>query len=88
MEQAEIYFDKLSVSIDIDDQNQWSDEIIDAENQRFQTPAAMDIMGTRHVTAKKDIISTSSELHGGSPAEAWILIALSAEEKQCVLYFL
>lgn len=53
---------------------------MDAERQRLQTPAAMDVMGTRKVAAGKDIPDRSQKKM--FPGEEWIIRALSLEEKQ------
>lgn len=64
----------------MNDRQIWNKEIIDAERQRLQTPAAMDVMGTRKVAAGKDIPDQSQKKM--FPGEEWIIRALSLEEKQ------
>jgi hypothetical protein len=86
-EQAEDYFDQLTSSVEADDILKWTNEIVDAENQRFQSPDAMDIMGTRNVAANKNDFPNAAETEINSFAEVWILLALTVEEKQCVICF-
>ena len=88
LEQAENYFNQLTSSVGEDDIQNWTKEILDAENQRFQSPAAMDIMGTRNVAANRNDIPNAAEIEKNSSAEVWILLALTVEEKQCVICFL
>lgn len=80
-EEADEYFNKLSCAVSHDDIQTWSREIIDAENQRLQTPAAMDIMSTRKVAAEKDS-DTSTTPGQISPGIEWIRRALGLEERQ------
>ena len=87
LEEAEVYFEKLTESVSMDDTEKWSKEINEAEIQRFQTPAAMDIMGTRNVAVEKDNISTVVDQEKFAPVVVWISLALTVEEKQCVKCF-
>jgi hypothetical protein len=87
LEQAKDYFEKLSSSVGSDDIQKWTREIFDAEKQRFQSPDAMDIMGTRNAAANKNDIPNAAEAEKNSFAEVWILLALTLEEKQCVICF-
>jgi len=87
LEQAENYFHELTSSVGADDIRNWTKEIVDAENQRFQSPGAMDIMGTRNVAANKNDVPNAAEMEKNSFAEVWISLALTVEEKQCVICF-
>ena len=77
----------MCTSVTDDDRRKWLAEIVDAENQRLQTPAAMDIMGRRNVAAAASNDRDSSEKEKNSAGEDWITFALSVEERQCVALF-
>jgi hypothetical protein len=87
LEQADNYFKELSSSVGADNIVKWTKEIVDAEKRRFQSPDAMDIMGTRNVAANINDIPSAAETEKNSFAEVWILLALAVEEKQCVICF-
>jgi type II secretory pathway component PulK len=80
-EVANEYFEKLNSAISTDVRSKWNSEILDAENQRLQSPAAMDIMGTRNVAVSRDIQDVSDNEKDDVVGE-WISLALSIEEKQ------
>jgi hypothetical protein len=82
---ANEYFEKLSATIDQKDIEKWLSEISNAESNRLETPEAMDVMGTRQVTAAG---KSNPNLHSHeetSPGEEWITLALTIEERQYVL---
>jgi hypothetical protein len=87
LEQADNYFKELTSSVGAENIVKWTKEIVDAEKRRFQSPDAMDIMGTRNVAANKNDIQSAAETERNSFAEVWILLALTVEEKQCVICF-
>lgn len=84
VKEAEEYFEKMTDTIEKGSVEEWEAEIVIAERERFQTPAAMDIMGTRLAAAINNS-SDWTEENSSSAEEEWITLALSVEEKQCVL---
>lgn len=78
-DEAKEYFDNLSASVKDGDRQQWNAEIEEAENQRLQTPSAMDIMGARLAPAAGE---HDPESNTHTPGDEWISLALSIEEIQ------
>ena len=61
------------------DREKWNAEILEAENQRLQTPSAMDIMGARLAPAAGE---HDPSPNSQAPENEWISLALSIEENQ------
>ena len=80
VEETNKYFDQLTSSIPAADAADWSAAIIEAEKERLEYPAVMDILG-----AQKYILSELDPLedqHIASVGEDWCRLALSVEERQ------
>lgn len=80
-QEAEEYYKNLCSTVDGNLQQLWRTEINTAEKNRFQTPDAMDIMGSRHTAATHGGPSTTNQSHD-SKGEEWISLALTVEERQ------
>lgn len=85
-EEADEYFAKLCTTVDKSIQETWNTEITAAESKRFDTPDAMDIMGTRQPSAAESENLSADETHN-SAGEDWISLALTIEERQYVQFF-
>lgn len=80
-QEAEDYYNNLCSTVDDNIQQLWSAEINNAENNRFETPDAMDIMGTRQAaTVVQEGPSRTNESNNNG--EEWISLALTVEERQ------
>jgi hypothetical protein len=75
----------MTETLDLGIVEEWEAEIVSAEAERYHTPAAMDIMGTR-LTAAGSNPSDSSKENSSSAEEEWIALALAVEEKQSVFF--
>ena len=82
---ANNYFNKLSMTINKKDIDHWTAEITKAESNRFDKPDVMDLMGTWHVKAAGRDVGELQNHQETSPGEEWISLALTVEERQCVL---
>jgi hypothetical protein len=80
-QEAEEYYKNLCSTVDENVQQSWRAEISTAENNRFQTPDAMDIMGSRQTAVTHGGPSASNQSHD-SKGEEWISLALTVEERQ------
>jgi hypothetical protein len=85
VKEADEYYEKMTESLDLGIVEEWEAEIVSAEAERYHTPAAMDIMGTR-LTAAGSNPSDSSKENSSSAEEEWIALALAVEEKQSVFF--
>jgi hypothetical protein len=87
VKEANEYYDKMTETIEKVNVKEWEAEIVTAEQERFHTPAAMDIMGTRLAAAVSNS-SDSFKENSSSAEEEWITLALAVEEKQCVFFLM
>ena len=78
---ADEYYKKLSAVIDPADKARWEAEIMNAENDRRDHIAAMDILKAKHVDATATAGAVAS-IPEGSDAARWIQLAIILEEKQ------
>ena len=81
-------FEKMSRTLQAQNIEQWEHEIETAERDRYQNPAAMDMMAARQLRSDHDVSLPSQSQENSSAAEEWIIIALSIEERQLVVTIL
>jgi hypothetical protein len=80
-QQAETYYEKLTDALDTADINQWKTEITNAEKERLENPAAMDIMAGRHISKIPELTEDTIN-KDYDEAATWIMSGFSIEEKQ------
>jgi hypothetical protein len=75
------YFEKLTSSVTMNDQEQWEQEIQLAESCRLADPSTMDILQVR---GPEQNIEPNLAIEEGAHTlvEEWIQMALNIEEKQ------
>jgi hypothetical protein len=79
---AREYFENMSTSISASLRIQWEQEITNAEHNRMDNPAAMDILGTSTKPSGKEQDNAPSIQY--SDVEEWIQMAIDNEKMQCV----
>lgn len=78
---AKDYFEKLSITLARADIERWDKEIINAEKDRLDNPAAMDVMACRQVTNATEGADDST-IKDNNNAVEWIMHGFAIEEKQ------
>jgi hypothetical protein len=79
--QAETYYEKLTSALDMEDINQWEIDITNAEKERLENPAAMDIMAGRQISKIPELTEHTIDKDYDEAAN-WIMLGFGIEEKQ------
>lgn len=77
------YYTQLSTTIPAASRKKWEEEMTSAENRRLEDPAAMDIIGAQDVNLPTSHSAPQVDRRTAA-VHAWLNLALSIEERQCV----